>query len=202
LLVRLKDLDIVIVPGWSGSGPDHWQSRWAAQLSTSRVIEQDDWIEADKARWTDSLVEKIKLTPGPSLIVAHSLGVITTVHALHDERAAGQVHGAFLVAPADLDHAADWPITKGKTFSECGAGFMPIPMEKLPVPSVVIGSENDPYCSHQRAAGLAEAWGSAFVSAGEAGHINVDSGHGPWPEGLMRLGWFLKQIALGTAGRT
>ena len=30
----------------------------------------------------------------------------------------------------------------------------------------------------------ADAWGSAFLSIGDAGHINVDSGHGPWPDGL------------------
>ena len=30
---------------------------------------------------------------------------------------------------------------------------------------------------------LARSIGSRFINAGSAGHINVDSGHGPWPEG-------------------
>jgi len=44
---------------------------------------------------------------------------------------------------------------------------------------VLVASSDDPYCTMQRASDFAEAWGSEFVSAGEAGHINVESGHGP-----------------------
>jgi predicted alpha/beta hydrolase family esterase len=28
-------ISIVIVPGWGGSGPGHWQSLWAQRLSQS-----------------------------------------------------------------------------------------------------------------------------------------------------------------------
>jgi len=72
---------------------------------------------------------------------------------------------------------------------------VPIPRAPLPFPSVLIASSNDPYCQHERAGEFALSWGSAFIDAGEAGHINIESGHGPWPEGLMRLGWFLKNLA-------
>jgi hypothetical protein len=36
---------------------------------------------------------------------------------------------------------------------------------------------------------MARLWGSRFVDAGPAGHINGDSGVGDWPEGkrLLRL---------------
>jgi predicted alpha/beta hydrolase family esterase len=30
--------------------------------------------------------------------------------------------------------------------------------------------------------------------AGESGHINIASGHGPWPEGLLQFGQFLKKL--------
>jgi len=33
----------------------------------------------------------------------------------------------------------------------------------------------------------ARAWGSAYVRLNDAGHINVDSGHGEWPLGLALL---------------
>ena len=44
---------------------------------------------------------------------------------------------------------------------------------------------NDEYGAFDDSADLALAWGSALIDAGEAGHLNDVSGHGPWPEGLM-----------------
>jgi hypothetical protein len=37
------------------------------------------------------------------------------------------------------------------------------------------------------AAYWADCWGSRLDQIGPAGHINTDSGHGPWPDGLERL---------------
>ena len=56
--------------------------------------------------------------------------------------------------------------------------------EKLPFPSLLVASENDPWVGARVAQHWAGQWGSSFISVGAAGHINVDSGHGPWPEGL------------------
>ena len=41
--MKTSDVDIVIVPGWQDSGPEHWQSRWAKSLKTARRVVQDDW---------------------------------------------------------------------------------------------------------------------------------------------------------------
>ena len=40
----------------------------------------------------------------------------------------------------------------------------------------------------------AAAWGSDFVDAGFAGHINGETGYGPWPEGLTRFATLLKRV--------
>jgi predicted alpha/beta hydrolase family esterase len=48
---------------------------------------------------------------------------------------------------------------------------------------VVVASRNDPYMAFDCAVALARDWGARMVDAGFAGHINVASGHGPWPEG-------------------
>lgn len=194
--MRLSDLDIVIIPGWSSSGPDHWQTRWQKNFKSARRIEQANWFEPKRSDWVQTIETGLKSIETPSLVIAHSLGVIATVHALINLGVEAPLHvrGAYLVAPADVDNAANWPVTRGQTFSDHGPDFAPVPTTPLPVPSLVIGSANDPYCSEPRAKDMAENWNATFVEAGEAGHINVDSGHGPWPEGLMRLGWFLKQI--------
>ncbi len=72
--------------------------------------------------------------------------------------------------------------------------FGPYPRDPLPFPSVVIASRNDPYGAFEVAEDNAAAWGSLFIDAGESGHLNADSGHGPWPEGSMTFAKFLSQL--------
>lgn len=193
--MKTSEVDILIVPGWSSSGDDHWQSRWQRSLKTARRVEQADWYHPDRNAWVGTLISTVanSETDLPIVIVAHSLGVATAIHAVN-ELPPGMIAGAFLVAPADVDNAARWPVTSGYTFDRSAHGFAPLPMRRLPFPSAVVASTNDPYCSLERARVLAQSWGARFIQAGTMGHINVSSGHGPWPEGLMQFGWFLKMV--------
>jgi predicted alpha/beta hydrolase family esterase len=193
--MKTSEVDILIVPGWSSSGDDHWQSRWQRSLKTARRVEQADWYHPDRNAWVGTLISTVANsgTDLPIVIVAHSLGVATAIHAVN-ELSPGMIAGAFLVAPADVDNAARWPVTSGYTFDRSAHGFAPLPMRRLPFPSAVVASTNDPYCSLERARVLAQNWGARFIQAGMMGHINVSSGHGPWPEGLMQFGWFLKMV--------
>jgi predicted alpha/beta hydrolase family esterase len=74
------------------------------------------------------------------------------------------------------------------------ADFCRHELARLPFRSLVIGSGNDPYCTVDEAQELAGHWGADFVLAGDVGHINSESGHGPWPEGSMRLAGFLRSL--------
>ena len=38
--MKTSEADILIIPGWSSSGPDHWQTRWEKNLKTARRVEQ------------------------------------------------------------------------------------------------------------------------------------------------------------------
>ena len=49
--MRTADCDIVVVPGYTNSGPDHWQTRWQRKLSTARRVEQDDWDRPVREAW-------------------------------------------------------------------------------------------------------------------------------------------------------
>jgi predicted alpha/beta hydrolase family esterase len=183
--MRTSDCDIVIVPGYTGAGPDHWQSRWQRKLSTTRRVEQDDWSRPVRDAWVARLRETVAACRRPVVLVAHSLGVITVVQAApllpH-----GVVRGAFLVAPADVEDPDVIP--------EMDPSFAPVSRNPLPFPSLLVASRSDPYCSFERAEDFAFAWGSALLDAGESGHLNTDSGYGPWPEGLMRFAGFLKRL--------
>jgi uncharacterized protein len=181
--MRVSDVDILIIPGLGGSGPDHWQSRWQARLSTARRVEQDDWQSTSRSNWVGRIVGESRSSTRPTILVAHSLGVIAVAHAAP---ALAGVVAAFLVAPFDWERPGLIP--------DLDHDFAPIPRDPLPFPTVLVASRNDPFCEIGRASDFAEAWGSDFVDAGDAGHINVESGHGPWPEGLMRFAGFLSKL--------
>lgn len=183
--MRLTDLDILIVPGWTNSGPEHWQSRWQDRMSTARRVELGSWDHPVRTQWVEALVAAVATVRKPALLIAHSLGTLAVAHAA-PRLPPARVAGAFLVAVPDLEQA--------QRPAEIDPAFTPIPMTPLPFPSVVVHSNSDPYCPVPRALALAAAWGSETADAGDAGHINTASGHGPWPEGLMRLGGFLKTL--------
>ena len=61
-------------------------------------------------------------------------------------------------------------------------GWHPLPRMKLPFPSLVVMSHNDPLASPAAVRALAQDWGSELVELGPQGHLNPASGHGPWPQ--------------------
>lgn len=191
--MRTSDVDILIVPGWSNSGPDHWQSRWQRNLRTARRVEQADWSRPDRESWVARIVEEVARSTRPAVLVAHSLGVAAVLHAAPrlDLR---RLAGAFLIAPSDLDALAAWPHDEGQDWAEVAAGFAPMPSARLAFPARVIASSNDAFCSIDRAQALGAMWGADVSILANAGHINAASGHGPWPEGLLSFGLFLKSL--------
>ena len=182
--MRVRDIDILIVPGWAGAPPDHWQSRWESKLSTARRVEQADWDTPRIADWIERIVVAVRDATRPPVIVAHGAGITATVAAA--PHLADRLAGAFLVAPADYEGRNLWPATDG--------GFAPIPMQRLPFPSKLLGSSTDPWCSVERTQELGAAWGADCSIIAGAGHIDTESGHGPWPEGLLTFGLFLKKL--------
>ncbi|KGD86976.1 alpha/beta hydrolase [Achromobacter sp. RTa] len=170
-------LQPIIVPGWKNSGPQHWQSRWAALLPHARRVEQCDWEHPAPAEWLAALAAEVNQARSPVLLIAHSLGCVISASLPVPLRA--KVAGALLVAPADVERT-DAPV--------CLRGFAPMPRQPLPYQSVVVASDNDPYCRLERARAFAGDWGSRIVILPDAGHINADSGLGDWPQGLKLLG--------------
>ena len=167
----------LILPGLYNSDPSHWQSRWEAGDETMERVIQDDWETPHCAEWVARLDQALERTGPETLLVAHSAGCALVAHwAVGCSR--GRVRGALLVAPSDPE-AANFP--SGPT------GFAPMPLVRLPFPSVVVASSNDPFVTVVRAQAFARAWGSEFVMIGDAGHINTASGLGDWPEGLALL---------------
>lgn len=182
--MKAKDADILIVPGYGNSGPDHWQSRWQQRIPSARRVEQKEWAKPVLKDWIATLAAAVDEAEKPVVLVGHSLGVPTIIHALpHLGR---KIAGAFLVAPPDVSN----PRIRPKHFLTFG----PYPRERLQFPTMVVASRNDHYSSYEAAEEIASAWGALLLDAGEAGHINVEAGYGPWPEGTLAFAHFIGKL--------
>jgi predicted alpha/beta hydrolase family esterase len=179
------------VPGWNGSGPRHWQSLWESKYPYFRRIEQRDWERPKREEWVDSIENAVEAAEPPVFLIAHSLGCVAVAHWAARHGAAG-VAGALMVAPP-------W-LAPPMTCPEALLSFLPMPTGPLPFDSLVVASETDPYLPIDLAAGLAQSWRSRFINAGSKGHINVESGHGPWPLGEQLLTSLCHMSRSKTAG--
>jgi predicted alpha/beta hydrolase family esterase len=169
--------NVLILPGWQSSGPAHWQSRWESLYGDVRV-EQHDWMRPLRGDWISRLEDVLLSQTGPTVLVCHSLGCLLAAAWASHSRNTHLVAGALLVAPGDPDQLELQAALKS---------WSPVPSSKLPFKSILLASQNDPYCSLARARSFAEAWGSEYIDTGARGHINAESGLGDWPEGRSLL---------------
>ena len=166
----VEETTVLLVPGLGDSGPDHWQTLWGRDHPAYRRVRQRNWRQPEVGEWVEALDREIRRAPSPVILVGHSLGCITI--AEWAARRWADIRGALLVAPADTDRR---PFFDG------------VPLRPLPFPSILVASENDPQLELERARLFARHWGSRLINLGRAGHINVESGFGPWPEGETLL---------------
>ena len=174
---------ILIVPGLRDHVDEHWQTLLGGKLMWSRPVH----TVLPLGRENLGLVERVDAIQmaldsirGQVTIVAHSAGVIALAHWAHLHRRADIV-GALLATPADLET----PMPEG--YPPLAAlqkhGWLPVPRQRLPFPSIVAASSNDPLAALSRVEELAGDWGSHLVRLGHVGHLNPAWGFGEWPQG-------------------
>ncbi len=168
---------VLFVPGIGNSGPEHWQSIWAASLPGSIWVEQRDWERPVRDEWVGALVRDLRRATGPKAVVAHSLGCLVVAEAADALRDADVV-AALLVAVPDVH---------GPSFPPEAIGFRPAVSLTLPVPSILVASTDDPYGTPAHAEAVARRWGSELVPVGAKGHVNAASNLGAWAEGRALL---------------
>lgn len=155
----------LIVPGLKDSGTAHWQSLWQRQFALPRVA-QSDWHAPNIDTWATTLERYVREQRQRVILLAHSFGSLATVQVAAKLRE--RIAAALLVAPADpakFDLAHRLPVTA------------------LPFPSILVASTNDPWMDLVGAHRWATHWDSQLVNLGPAGHINAESGYGPWSKG-------------------
>jgi predicted alpha/beta hydrolase family esterase len=174
---------LVTVPGLHGSGAEHWQTWLERQFPGAARVEQDDWHVPDLEAWAARLVETLAtLGDGPHVLVAHSFGCLATLHLLQRAgqgahatvtqvspdaaRTVARISQVLLVAPAE-------PARFGVVDR--------LPQGRLDTPACLVASDSDPWMSAPSARAWALRWGSDWINLGDAGHINISSGFGPFP---------------------
>lgn len=171
---------VLILPGLGDSGPDHWQSHWERDDASCQRVNQTEWDSPMLSDWASCLDAAVIGATRPVVLVGHSSACALVAHWAVKAGPARHalVRGALMVGPSDPE---------GANYPSGPRGFAPIPLARLPFPTIVVASTDDPYVSAERARAYAAAWGSRYVELASAGHINVAAGFGPWPEGRALL---------------
>lgn len=180
--MNMQPNQVLILPGWQGSGPLHWQSKWV-QKYAYQLVEQHDWMRPLRGDWLSRLDDVVSDVSGPICLVAHSLGCIQVAAWANISKQTHRVKAALLVAPGDVE---------AQPFKDVFGSWRPICLEPLPFQSILLGSQNDPHCTVERAQLFAKSWGSEWIDMGPKGHLNGDSQLGEWPEGHDFLNQLMK----------
>jgi predicted alpha/beta hydrolase family esterase len=167
----------LLIPGLNGSTSDHWQRHWARERPEAAVVEQEDWACPVLEEWQEALDKALYARQG-AFLVGHSLGCLL-VASYARRPLAKFIRGALLVAPCSLEET--------NRIHPCTIRFGEEPFGRLPFPSLVVGSLDDPYMPVEQLERHVACWGSELTTIGFAGHINVASGFGRWPEGYPLL---------------
>jgi predicted alpha/beta hydrolase family esterase len=170
---------VLIVPGLRDHVEDHWQTILARKIAgavTVPPLEHDKLSLAARVANLDAVYSKLT---GPVVLVAHSAGVMITLH--WERRHRRPVQAALLAAPADLET----PLPPGYPTMDVlqEHGWLPIPRQALSFPAIVAASTNDPLASFSRTEGYARDWGAHFLDVGAVGHLNPAAGFGEWRVG-------------------
>jgi hypothetical protein len=180
----MSPLRVLILHGWQGSGPGHWQTWLADRLREQDVhVQYPDLPDCDVPcpdRWGAALHREMRALAredGERVVVAHSLGCVLWLREAAAISAAQRVDRVALVAPpcpgAKVPELANfYPTGADKAAIDAAAGH-----------TRLVCSDDDAYCPGR---GAAEHWGGPLEVTVDlirgAGHLNLESGYGPWPE--------------------
>ena len=172
----LTKATVLIIPGLRDHVAEHWQTLLESRLAKVRSVPPAEIDKLNCARRVARIQTELEKIEGPVILVAHSAGVLMTLHwAMQHQH---NIQGALLVAPPDLSQ--NWPVNYPSPDVLKTEGWSPLPNQKLPFSSIVVASTNDHLATFEAVQHMAKTWGSQLVNAGAVGHLNPAAGFGPW----------------------
>ena len=189
-MTAVKDV-FLILHGWGGNKPAHWQEHLAAKLTAAgkTVVypKMPEPTAPNLEAWQACLAEtlsSIEATYGGSevTVLAHSLGCInwlvyTAAHPATEPLA----DRVLLVAPPYVvPEIPPIDVPPGVT------RFFPPPvapdaLKAACANTILVASDNDDYATVDQSAGLAQKLGIDMHVLKRAGHISPYYGYGEWP---------------------
>ena len=163
----------LILHGLGASGPGHWQTWLAARLrADGERVAYPDLPDADLPSlpaWREVLDGELAALPaGETVVICHSLSCLLWLH--HIAEGGAQADRALLVAPPS--ESAGLPEI---------AEFFPVPLPRLAGGARLVCADNDPYCPEGAETLYGEPLGIPVDVLPGAGHLNPETGFGPWP---------------------
>ena len=169
---------ILIVPGLRDHVPEHWQTLLEQRLPNATSVPRMERDKLSCAAWVEMLNQSLSRIECPVVLAAHSAGCMIVVHWAQQHRR--PIKGALLATPPDFESPLPEGYPTQQTLRQ--NGWLPTPRQRLPFPSIVAASTNDPLGKLDRVEALAAAWGSRIANLGSVGHLNPAAGYGPWPK--------------------
>jgi predicted alpha/beta hydrolase family esterase len=169
----------LILHGWQGSGPDHWQTWLAQRLAAAgedvTYPDLPDPGAPDAEEWAAAIHAELDGLTGEPTVVCHSLACLLWAREARTIAQRRPVRRLLLVAPP-------CPVSP----IEGVRGLYPTPLDPDAVAASaqearVVGSDADPYCPAGPERSFARPLRLPIDVLPGAGHINADSGFGPWP---------------------
>jgi predicted alpha/beta hydrolase family esterase len=166
-----------VLHGWTGSGPDHWQT-WLARRLAERgekvaypALPRPDEPRLDE--WLEALREELARLGGERVVLCHSLACILWLqHARSTEE---RVDRVLLVAPPSP--SVELPGVEG---------FFPLEVTaedvgRAAASTRLVCAPADPYCPEGADTLFGRPLGLPTDVVPGGSHLNTDAGYGPWP---------------------
>ena len=170
----------LILHGYAGSGPEHWQSWLAERLRASgETVAYPDLPDPYEPRlpaWREALAQQLRALHGELTVLAHSLACILWLHHCREPVTPGaRAARVLLVAPPSVAGAP--PSIRS---------FFPVSLDPASVAAAaastrLVCAPDDPYCPEGAAVLYGAPLGIEVEVLDGAGHVNPDAGFGPWP---------------------
>jgi predicted alpha/beta hydrolase family esterase len=150
----------LILHGYEGSGPDHWQAWLVDHLrAAGHDVAFPELPDPTHPRLEPWLQVVSELRRADDVVICHSLACCLWLH-----------HRARGGAPAQ------------RALLEEIASFFPVPLEpEYATEARIVCSDDDPYCPRGAIDRFVEPLGTPVNVLPDAGHVNPEAGYGPWP---------------------
>lgn len=182
---------VLILHGWQGNDPGHWQTWLSAELRRAgATVLYPDLPECDQPcpdRWGMAVHEHLAVLAavqgGERVVVCHSLGCVAWLREAHRVAPAHRVDRVALVAPPCPGAKVPELARFYPTHAQAGA------VRAAAAHTRLVCADDDPYCP---GGGAPQHWAAPLELAVDLlpgqGHLNVEAGYGPWP---AMLDWCL-----------